>query len=60
MNFDNYECDNQMNIYDFIKTCGNCKYFLGGGDCGLACNKDYYKLPNENSEICNEFILKGE
>lgn len=55
MNFDNYECDNQMTIYDYIniKYCGDCKYFLGDRDC----SKDYYKLPNKDSK---EFILKGE
>ena len=36
------------------KTCGNCKYFIGGGDFGLCCTLKY-DLTYEYSKICGDF-----
>jgi hypothetical protein len=40
------------------KICLNCEYYLGGGDWGLACKADYYKLPSSTSEACEKFKRK--
>jgi hypothetical protein len=42
------------------KICMNCEYYLGGGDWGLACKADYYKLPNALSPACAKFKRKEE
>ena len=34
--------------------CLNCKHYLGGGDWGLSCGKDYYKLVNALDKSCDE------
>lgn len=33
------ESDNEVEHMDI---CYNCKYWIGGGDWGLSCMKDYY------------------
>ena len=39
--------------------CYNCKYWLGGGDWGLSCEKDYWNCSaNGFDEICGEFERK--
>lgn len=40
------------------KICMNCECFLGGGDWGLACSDDYYKLPSALSPACENFKKK--
>lgn len=35
--------------------CGNCRFFAGGGDWGLACSKFYYQLPIYTDDACDEF-----
>lgn len=42
------------------KICLNCEHYLGGGDWGLSCRKDYYKLPNATSKACEDFEWKKE
>jgi hypothetical protein len=42
------------------KICLNCEHYLGGGDWGLACSADYYKLPSATSEACGKFKRKEE
>lgn len=39
-------------------VCFNCKYFLGGGDWGLACSKDYYSLPKALDQMCEDGEFK--
>lgn len=34
--------------------CFNCKYFLGGGDWGLACAKHYHSLPVALDRMCED------
>lgn len=52
-------CAEDCNYYNLDlsneKICMNCKYFIGGGDWGLGCKKDYYRLPNRISKACVEF-----
>ena len=38
-----------------LPICYNCKHFLGGGDWGLACDDDYYKLPTATTKACEHF-----
>lgn len=40
------------------KICMNCENYLGGGDWGLACKANYYRLPNALSEACEDFKKK--
>ena len=37
------------------KICLNCKHYIGGGDWGLGCHKDYHRLPNALDEACNDW-----
>ena len=57
-------CVEDCNYYNLDlsneKICMNCKHFLGGGDWGLSCMKDYYKLPNKLSKACVEFERKDK
>lgn len=41
-------------------VCYNCRYFIGGGDWGLACGKHYHMLPDATSKICDDFDRKSE
>ena len=43
-----------------LRICLNCENYLGGGDWGLACRADYYKLPSSTSEACEKFARKEE
>ena len=47
--------NNNMSEYDI---CLNCKHYLGGGDWGLSCGKDYYKLVNALDKSCDEIERK--
>lgn len=39
-----------------MNICFNCKYWLGGGDWGLSCEKDYYNCSaNGFDEACEQF-----
>ena len=40
------------------KICMNCENFLGGGDWGLACKADYYRLPKATSPACEDFYWR--
>ncbi len=35
--------------------CLNCRYFLGGNDWGLACEKHYHRLPSATNKACDDF-----
>lgn len=37
---------------EFVKTCGTCKFFIGGGDWNLCCTRKPH-LYYENSLACN-------
>ena len=39
-----------------MKICYNCKHWIGGGDWGLSCKKDYYNCStNGFNEGCKDF-----
>lgn len=39
-----------------MDICYNCKYWFGGGDWGLSCQKDYYNCStNGFNEACEQF-----
>lgn len=40
----------------FMKICYNCKHWIGGGDWGLTCRKDYYKAFSDGfHKACDYF-----
>ena len=43
-----------------MEICFNCEYWLGGGDWGLSCSKNYYDC-NSNGfrKACEQFKRKG-
>lgn len=42
-----------------MNICFNCKHWLGGGDWGLSCQKDYYNCSaNGFDEACDKFERK--
>ena len=41
-----------------MPVCINCKHFLGGGDWGLSCAKDYYTIAEPLDKICDKFERK--
>lgn len=42
-----------------MDICFNCKYWLGGGDWGLSCQKNYYNCStNGFDEACELFERK--
>jgi len=41
------------------QVCYSCKYFLGGGDWGLACEKHYYNLCHATDSKCEDYEQKG-
>lgn len=66
--FNNHICDithviNTMscplpddNLVPDADICYNCKYWIGGGDWGLSCFKDYYNTStNGFNKICEQF-----
>lgn len=39
-----------------MNICYNCKHWIGGGDWGLSCRKDYYiASTNGFDEACEKF-----
>lgn len=39
-----------------MNICYNCKHWIGGGDWGLSCRKDYYNTStNGFREVCEHF-----
>lgn len=39
-----------------MNICFNCKYWVGGGDYGLSCNKDYYVASSNGfRDCCDKF-----
>jgi len=52
-NAESYEHIENANI------CFNCKYWHGGGDWGLSCEKNYYNCSaNGFDEVCEQFERK--
>ena len=52
------QCDyHNVDITD-MEICLNCEHYLGGGDWGLTCADDYYKLPGPTSKACEHFKRK--
>ena len=44
-----------------MMICYNCKHWIGGGDWGLSCRKNYYlSSTNGFRETCEEFERKNE
>lgn len=42
------------------KICLNCKHYLGMGDFGLSCKKNYYAIPHPTTKACDKFENKYE
>lgn len=41
------------------KICMNCKHWIGGGDWGLSCSKDYYNTSSNGlGKACEKFERK--
>ena len=39
--------------------CFNCKHWIGGGDWGLSCSKDYYNTSSDGfGKACEKFERK--
>ena len=39
--------------------CYNCKHWIGGGDWGLSCRKDYYNTSSNGfNKACEKFERK--
>ena len=38
--------------------CYNCKYYIGGGDWGLFCEKHYHHLGKFSDEPCKDYEKK--
>nr|DAE28898.1 MAG TPA: hypothetical protein [virus sp. ctmTa7] len=44
-----------------MDICFNCKYWIGGGDWGLSCQKNYYNCStNGFDKTCEEFCRKDK
>ncbi len=44
-----------------MDICFNCKYWIGGGDWGLSCQKNYYNCSNNGfDKTCEEFCRKDK
>ena len=42
-----------------MDICYNCQYWIGGGDWGLSCSKNYYNCStNGFGNACSEFCRK--
>ena len=42
-----------------MNICYNCKHWIGGGDWGLSCAKNYYNCStNGFDEVCEQFERK--
>lgn len=53
-------CDYHNRDISQEKICLNCEHYLGGGDWGLACKADYYRLPNSTDKACAKFKRLGD
>ena len=39
-----------------MKICYNCKHWIGGGDWGLSCRKNYYNCSSNGfDKACEQF-----
>ena len=44
-----------------MDICFNCKYWIGGGDWGLSCQKNYYNCStNGFGKACEEFCRRNK
>lgn len=42
-----------------MNICYNCKHWIGGGDWGLSCRKNYYIASTDGfNEVCEQFERK--
>lgn len=42
-----------------MPICFNCKHWIGGGDWGLSCSKDYYNTSSNGfDKACEKFERK--
>ena len=42
-----------------MPICFNCKHWIGGGDWGLSCSKDYYNTSSNGfGKACEKFERK--
>lgn len=49
-------CNLENDNIEDMKICYNCKHWIGGGDWGLSCKKDYYNCStNGFNEGCKDF-----
>lgn len=45
-----------INHIEDLDICYNCKHWIGGGDWGLSCRKDYYIASTNGFEkACEQF-----
>ena len=50
---------NNDNEVEDMDICYNCKHWLGGGDWGLSCRKNYYMATTDGfNEVCEQFERK--
>jgi hypothetical protein len=43
-------------VVEQLDICFNCKHWLGGGDWGLSCRKNYYDCNSDGfREACEKF-----
>ena len=55
-----HSCDYIVDDKDVenMNICFNCKHWLGGGDWGLSCAKDYYNCSvNGFDKACKNFNI---
>ena len=52
------ECDWHDKDFSHDKICLNCKNYLGGGDWGLSCGKNYYRLVSALDSCIKDFEAK--
>ena len=55
--YDNWILSCRKRRFPDDKTCGDCRYFLGGGDWALCCDK-HYDLYFSDSKACDDFDEK--
>lgn len=52
------ECDYYNVDVSQMEICLNCEHYLGGGDWGLSCAKEYHRLVGPTDEACGDFSFK--
>ena len=45
---------------EYMDICYNCEHWVGGGDWGLSCRKNYYDCSSDGfREACEQFERKS-